>query len=102
VGGHASGLRRLLHADLIVQPPEPDSAVGGPGAVAYLELIARETVVERSELVPETVSREGGFILERGTWVLDADAPLRSRYTIRWRRAAGDWQVVLWRWTLFR
>jgi hypothetical protein len=103
VGGRASGLRALLHADLIVQPPEPDSAHRGAAAADYLERLARESEVARSELVPTAMAREGDFLLERGTWFLESGGrTLRSRYTLRWREASQGWQVVLWRWTLFR
>lgn len=57
----------------------------------------------RSELVPTAMAREGDFLLERGTWFLESGGrTLRSRYTLRWREASRGWQVVLWRWTLFR
>jgi hypothetical protein len=103
VGGQASGLRRLLHRDLIVQPPEPDTALRGDSAAEYLERLARESQVTRSELLPASVSREGGFLLERGWWYLGlGDRTLASRYIIRWRESPAGWSVVLWRWTLFR
>jgi hypothetical protein len=62
VGGHASGLRDLLHAGLIVQPPEPDSALRGAAAAEYLEQLARQSAVTRSELLPASVAREGGAL----------------------------------------
>lgn len=103
VGGRATGLRELLHADLIVQPPEPDSALRGAAAADYLVDLARATAVTRSALVPGSVSREGGFLLERGGWHLaSGDHTFASRYTIRWRESPGGWTVVLWRWTRFR
>lgn len=103
VGGHARGLRELLHGDLIVQPPEPDTALRGAAAADYLERLARESAVSRSQLMPRSVSREGGFLLERGGWHLGAgERTFASRYTIRWRESPSGWKVVLWRWTLFR
>ena len=103
VGSHAGGLRRLMHPDLIVQPPEPDSALRGQAAAGYLERLARESQVTRSQLLPVSVGREGGFLLERGVWHLSSgDRTFTSRYTIRWRASPAGWKVVLWRWTLFR
>jgi hypothetical protein len=102
VGGHG-GLRKLLHRDLIVQPPEPDTALHGEAAAEYLEGLARESRVTRSELLPVSLSREGGFLLEHGGWHLRyGDHTLASRYTLRWRETPAGWKVVLWRWTLFR
>ena len=103
VGGHARGLRKLLHPDLIVQPPDPDIALRGEAAAEYLEGLARESQVAGSELLPVSVGREGGFFLERGEWHLrSGDHTLASRYTLRWRETPAGWKVVLWRWTLFR
>jgi hypothetical protein len=103
VGGRAAGLRRLLHSDLIVQPPEPDSALRGFAAADYLVELARGTAVSRSVLAPRSLSREGGFLLERGGWHLEAgDRTFASRYTIRWRESPAGWKVVLWRWTRFQ
>jgi hypothetical protein len=103
VGGRAAGLRELLHADLIVQPPAPDTALRGRAAAEYLERLATESRVDRSELLPVSVNREGGFLLERGGWHVEASGrTLASRYQIRWRESSAGWKVVLWRWTLFR
>jgi hypothetical protein len=103
VGGRATALGELLHEDLIVQPPAPDTAVRGQAAAEYLEQLARESQLTRSELLPVSLSREGGFILERGGWHLKSgDRTLASRYLIRWRESPTGWRVVLWRWTLFR
>lgn len=103
LGGHAAGLHELLHPDLIVQPPAPDTALRGEAAAEYLERLARQSRVTRSELVPVSLSREGGFLLERGGWHLASDErTFASRYLIRWRDSPAGWKVVLWRWTLFR
>jgi hypothetical protein len=101
-GAGGGGLRDLLDSDPIVQPPEPDSAVRGAEAAAYLERLARHTQVSYSELRPTAISQEGDFLLERGTWFLESDRTFRSRYTIRWRETPAGWKVVLWRWTSFR
>jgi hypothetical protein len=103
VGGRASGLHQLLHPDFIVQPPAPDTALRGEPAAEYLERLARESEVTRSELLPVSLSREGSFLLERGGWHLQSgDRTFASRYLIRWRKSPAGWRVVLWRWTLFR
>lgn len=102
VGGTAGGLRRLLHTDLIVQPPEPDTALRGAAAADYLERLARETRVRHSELRPDGVSREGEFLLERGIWALQSERWYHTRYTLRWRETPAGWKVVLYRWTQFR
>lgn len=103
VGGRATGLRELMHTDLIVQPPAPDTALRGQAAVEYMEGLARESRVARSELLPVSVSPEGDFLLERGGWHLATDdRTFASRYLIRWRKSPAGWKVVLWRWTLFR
>jgi hypothetical protein len=102
VGSQAKGLRRLLHADLIVQPPEPDTSLRAKPAADYLERLAQETEVRHSELVPADISKEGNFLLERGTWILESGRWYQSRYMIRWTETPDGWKVVLWRWTRFR
>jgi len=103
VGGKTHGLSGLLHADFLVQPPEPDSALRGSAAVAYLTGLAAHTQVNESRLEPQAFNPEGLFLLEQGTWVLRAgEQVLGSRYHLRWRRSPAGWKVVLWRWTAFR
>jgi hypothetical protein len=103
VGGRATGLGELLHEDLIVQPPAPDTPLRGVAAAEYLKRLARESQLTRSELLPASLTREGGFLLERGGWHLESgDRTFASRYLIRWRESPAGWKVVLWRWTLFR
>lgn len=103
VRGHPLGLAGLLHAGLIVRPPEPDSALAGPPARAYLLRLAAASGLDESRLRPQTFALEGSFVLEQGTWIVRAgDRALASRYHLRWRRAGSGWQVVLLRWTRFR
>jgi hypothetical protein len=103
VSGDSAGLRRLLHADLIVQPPEPDSARQGEDAIAYLLALATQTTVLESRLEPRAVAPEGPFAFEQGTWLLrSGDRVLRSQYTLRWRATPEGWRVVLWRWGRFQ
>lgn len=103
LGGDSTGLRRLLHPDLVVQPPPPDAASRGPEAVGYLVALAAGTQVSESRLHPTGVTREGPFLLEEGTWFMGTGGRiLRARYLIRWRPSEDGWQVVLWRWSRFR
>jgi len=103
VSGDSAALRRLLHADLIVQPPEPDTARQGDAAIAYLLDLAAQTTVSESRLEPRAVAPEGPFAFEQGTWMLrSGDRRLRSPYTLRWRATPEGWRVVLWRWGRFR
>jgi hypothetical protein len=103
VSGDSAALRRLLHADLIVQPPAPDSARQGPPAIQYLLNLAAQTAVSESRLVPHGVVPEGPFAFEQGTWLLrSGDRRLRGPYTLRWRATPEGWRVVLWRWGRFQ
>jgi hypothetical protein len=103
VSGDSAALRRLLHADLIVQPPFPDSAQRGEAAVEYLLKLAAETAVAEFRLEPQMVVPEGPFAFEQGIWLLrSGNRVLQSPYTIRWRAVPYGWQVVLWRWGAFR
>ena len=103
VSGDSATLRRLLYADLIVQPPAPDSARRGDAAIAYLLALAAQTRLLESRLEPRAVAPEGPFVFEQGTWLVGTgDRRLRSRYTLRWRATPEGWRVVLWRWDRFR
>ena len=103
VRGDTALLRGLLHPDLIVQPPPPDSASRGDEAAAYLLALAAGSEVSESRLRPTGVSREGPFLLEEGTWFMGADGRiLRARYLVRWRPADDGWKIVLLRWSRFR
>jgi hypothetical protein len=104
VGGDSAGLRHLLHPDLIVQPPAPDSARRGADAIEYLVGLAMGSRVSASRLRPTDVIREGPFLLEEGTWYMASEnRMLRSRYVVRWRPAGENaWRVVLLRWSRFR
>lgn len=103
VSGDSAALRRLLHADVIVQPPAPDSARRGAEAIAYLLGLVVNSEITESRLVPRSVAPEGPFAVERGTWLLaSGDRMLQSPYLLRWRTGPQGWQVVLWRWGAFR
>lgn len=103
LGGNRSALKQLLHDNIIVQPPPPDSARQGPEAISYLLGLADSTTLRDSWLVPTAVVPEGPFLFEQGIWYIRAgDRGLRGNYTIRWRDAPGGVKVVLWRWSRFR
>lgn len=103
VSGDSAALRRLLHSDLIVQPPAPDSAQQGDAAIEYLLQLASQTAVSESRLEPHALVPEGPFAFEQGIWLLrSGDRMLRGPYTLRWRATPQGWQVVLWRWGAFR
>jgi Domain of unknown function (DUF4440) len=103
VSGDSAALSALLHADLLVQPPSPDSALQGAAARSYLLALAANTKVGESRLHPHMVVPEGPFAFEQGLWELRVgDRRLRSPYVLRWRMTPGGWRVVLWRWERFR
>ncbi|HYC33547.1 MAG TPA: hypothetical protein VEB59_14760 [Gemmatimonadales bacterium] len=102
VGGNPRGLAEVLHPELVVQPPSPDSALQG-AAAAYLTDLAAHSRLAASELSPQAFSPEGTFLLEQGTWIVrSGDRVLGSRYHLRWRRVGEGWKVVLLRWSRFR
>jgi hypothetical protein len=103
VSRDTTALRALLHPDLIVQPPPPDTGQRSAAAVTYLLTLAAGTAVSESRLEPRTVVPEGPFVFEQGVWLMRIGTrTLRAPYTLRWRAAGPSWQVVLWRWGAFR
>jgi hypothetical protein len=103
VSGDTAALDLLLHPDLVVQPPTPDSARRGSAAKAYLRDLAANTQVSESRLQPQSMNQEGPFAFEQGIWELrSADRVLRSPYVLRWRSTPEGWRVVLWRWGRFQ
>lgn len=103
VSGDSAALRGLLHADFVVQPPEPDSALQGTAAVDYLVRLAASTSVEDSRFAPMATAPEGPFAFEQGVWYLRTGLrTFRSPYTLRWRNTPEGWKVVLWGWGRFR
>jgi hypothetical protein len=103
ISGDSAALRRLLHPDFVVQPPQPDSAARGESAITYLLGLAAATSVDDSRLEPRALVPEGPFAFEQGVWHLRmGDRRLRSPYALRWRNTADGWKVVLWRWGPFR
>ncbi len=103
VAGDSAALRRMLHPDVVVQPPAPDSASRGVVAIDYLLGLAAGTEVSESRLQPTGISREGAFLLEEGTWFMGTpNRILRARYLVRWRPSGDGWRIVLLRWTRFQ
>jgi hypothetical protein len=103
VSGDTAALDSLLHPELVVQPPSPDSARRGLAAKAYLRGLAGNTQVSESSLQPHSVNQEGPFAFEQGIWELRSGGRvLRSPYVLRWRSTPKGWRVVLWRWGKFQ
>ena len=101
--GDSAALGTLLHANLVVQPPDPDSARQGEAARAYVLQLAANTKVTDSRLHPRMVVPEGPFALEQGTWEFRVgDQRYHGPYMLRWRTTPSGWRVVLWRWGRFR
>jgi hypothetical protein len=103
VSGDSAALDFLLHPELVVQPPSPDSARRGAAAKAYLRGLAVNTQVSESRLQPQSLNQEGPFAFEQGIWELHSGGRvLRSPYALRWRSTPAGWRVVLWRWGRFQ
>jgi hypothetical protein len=103
VSGDSALLRRVLHDDVLVQPPTPDSALQGSAARSYLLELAANTRALESRLHPRMIKPEGPFALEQGLWELRVgDRRLHSPYILRWRLTPAGWRVILWRWERFR
>lgn len=103
VSGDSASLKSLLHPDLLVQPPSPDSALQGTAALSYLLTLSANTRVADSRLYPHGIVPEGPFAFEQGLWEIRVgDRRLRSPYILRWRMTSDGWRVALWRWERFR
>ena len=103
VSNDSAALRRLLDPQLIVQPPSPDTARAGAGAVEYLLGLAAATSVSDSRLEPHASVPEGPFVFEQGAWLLrTGNRLLRAPYSLRWRVTPEGRRVVLLRWGVFR
>jgi hypothetical protein len=102
VSGDSAALKALLHSDLLVQPPRPDTAQRGSTARSYLLALAANTKLAESRLYPQMVVPEGPFAFEQGIWeVRTGDRVLQSPYVLRWRSTPAGWRIVLWRWGTF-
>lgn len=96
-------LRRFLAGDVMIWPPAPDTARRGPGAIAYFVRLAVSSQVSQSEFRPRSVTTDGLYIVEEGTWSFThRRVKVRAKYDMRWRQANGRWQVSFLKWDLFR
>jgi hypothetical protein len=96
-------VRRLLAPDVMVWPPSPDTARRGSDAISYLQGLALSTRVSRSDLRPSSLSADGMYFAEEGTWTLtNGRTRVSARYDLRWRQIDGRWRVSFFRWDLFR
>jgi len=98
----SAALRRYLASDVMIWPPAPDTARRGSAAVAYFVGLALSSQVSRSEFRPRSVTTDGAYLIEDGTWSFThRRVKVSARYDLRWRQAAGRWQVSFLKWDLF-
>ena len=99
----SAALRRYLASDVMIWPPAPDTARRGPAAIAYFVGLALSSQVSRSEFRPRSVTTDGVYVIEDGTWSFThRRVRVSARYDLRWRQAKGRWQVSFLKWDLFR
>ncbi len=97
------GLRRFLAADITIWPPAPDTARRGSAAIRYFVDLALASRVTRSEFRPRTVTPDGAYVVEQGTWLFTHGRDkVSARYDLRWRNTNDRWQVSFLKWDLFR
>jgi hypothetical protein len=103
VGRDSVALRRFLASDVMIWPPAPDTARRGSSAVRYFIDLALASRVTQSDFRPRTVTTDGAYLIEDGTWTFThRRAKVSARYDLRWRRADGRWRVSFLKWELFR
>ena len=99
----SAALRGFLAPDVMIWPPAPDTARRGSAAVAYFLGLALASQVSRSDFRPKTLTTDGAYLIEDGTWSFThRRTQVSARYDLRWRRAGGKWQVSFLKWELFR
>lgn len=99
----SAGLRRFLASDIMIWPPAPDTARRGSAAIRYFVDLALASRVTRSEFRPRTVTADGAYLVEQGTWLFTHGRDkVSARYDLRWRNTNGRWQVSFLKWDLFR
>lgn len=99
----STALRRYLASDVMIWPPAPDTARRGSDAITYFVGLALSSQVSRSEFRPRSVTTDGPYVIEDGTWSFThRRTTVRARYDLRWRQAKGRWQVSFLKWDLFR
>lgn len=99
----SAALHRFLASDVMIWPPAPDTARRGSAAIAYFVGLALKSEVSRSEFRPRTVTADGAYVIEDGTWTFThRRVKVSARYDLRWRQANGRWRVSFLKWDLFR
>jgi ketosteroid isomerase-like protein len=96
-------LRRFFTSDVMIWPPSPDTARRGDAAIRYFIDLALASRLARSEFRPRSVTTDGAYLIEDGTWMFThGRTRVRARYDLRWRQADGRWRVSFLKWDLFR
>ena len=99
----STALRRYLAPDLMIWPPVPDTARRGSPAITYFVGLALSSRVSQSEFRPRTVTADGPYVIEEGSWTFThRRVKVSARYDLRWRQEKGRWQVSFLKWDLFR
>jgi hypothetical protein len=87
----------------MIWPPAPDTARRGSPAIRYFVDLALASRLTRSEFRPRTVTLDGTYLVEQGTWLFTHGRDkVSARYDLRWRNTNGRWQVSFLKWDLFR
>jgi ketosteroid isomerase-like protein len=96
-------LRRFLTSDVMIWPPAPDTARRGSVAIRYFIDLALASRVAQSEFRPRSVTTDGAYLIEDGTWTFThRRTKVSARYDLRWRQSEGRWRVSFLKWELFR
>jgi hypothetical protein len=96
-------LRRFLASDVMIWPPAPDTARRGSPAVRYFIDLALASRVTQSDFRPRTVTTDGAYLIEDGTWTFThRRTTVSARSDLRWRRTDGRWRGSFLKWELFR
>ena len=92
-------IHRYLAPDVMVWPPAPDTARRGGAAIDYFLRLSRSATLSRSEFRPRTVSADGDYLVEEGSWIFThGRSKASARYDLRWRHTEGKWRVSFLRW----
>jgi hypothetical protein len=96
-------IRRYLAPDVMIWPPAPDTARRGTAAADYFVRLSQSSKLTRSEFRPKTVSADGDYLVEQGTWIFThGRSKVSAHYDVRWRHTGGKWRVSFLRWQLFQ
>ena len=87
----------------MIWPPAPDTARRGSVAIRYFIDLALASRVAQSEFRPRSVTTDGAYLIEEGTWTFThRRTRVSTRYDLRWRQVEGRWRVSFLKWELFR